>query len=101
MSTRVSARAKSTAAPRSIDSRAVRSDRPNPTASLSRRRPSTVEPPGTSTIAGSSIGVIVGAFDPGGEPTGSAARRRLGEIPARAVAADLPDVFLVLEDDAE
>jgi hypothetical protein len=53
MSTRVSARAKSTAAPRSIDSRTARNDRPNPTASPNRRRPSTSGPNGDRTMAGS------------------------------------------------
>src|SRR6476661_7968753 len=60
MSTRVSARAKSTAAPRSIESRATRSDRPNPTASPSRRRPSISGPNGERTTAGSRSSTMSG-----------------------------------------
>src|SRR5690348_2809189 len=93
MSTRVSARAKSTAAARSIERRAARSDRPKPTASLSRRRPSTTGPPGTPAIAGSSGRATLLCL--------LAARRRLGEVATRAVAADLADVLLVFEDDTE
>src|SRR6476661_3869336 len=92
MSTRVSARAKSTAAPRSIDRCAARSDRPNPTASLSRRRPSTSGPYGARTMAGSVTTWVLGR---------SAGRAGLREIPPCAVAADLADVLLVLEDDPE
>ena len=61
MSTSVRARAKSTAAPMSIARCAARSERPNPTASPSRRRPSISAPKGERTMAGS---VTVGILGP-------------------------------------
>ena len=71
--------------------RAARSARPNPTASPSRRRPSTSGPHGALDDGG--IGHrVVGR---------SAAGGGLGEVPRGPVAADLADVLLVLEDDAE
>src|SRR5258705_9288582 len=95
MSIRVSARAKSTEAPRSVVIPAARSALPNPTDSASNRRPSTSGPHGARTIAGSfgSRGGIIGS--------GRRLRARLGEVGAGRRAADPADVLLVLEDDAE
>src|SRR6185369_3445905 len=95
MSTRVRARAKSTAAPRSVWIPAARSARPKPTDSARRRRPSTTGPHGARTIAGScgSRGTLIGRA--------RRLRARLGEIGPSRRAPDPPDVLLVLEDDAE
>src|SRR5437773_5852215 len=95
MSTSVSARAKSTAAARSIDRRTARRDRPKPTASPSSRRPSISGPNGARMIAGSFASCI------GTAPLPSAAGGGLGQDPPSPLAADLADVLLVLEDDAE
>src|SRR4051794_37617474 len=99
MSTRARARAKSTEAPRSVASPAARSARPNPTDSARRRRPSTSGPQGARTIAGSfgSRGAVI-AGSVGRRSGGRAGLREVG--PCR-VAADAPDVLLVLEDDAQ
>src|SRR3954469_24894919 len=95
----VRARAKSTEAPRSVASPAERSARPNPTDSARRRRPSTSGPHGARTTAGS-IGargvVLVPRF---GRCSGGCAG--LGQVAPGGVAADAPDVLLVLQDDPQ
>ena len=72
-------------------SRAARSARPNPTASSSRRRPSTSGPNGRLDDGG------VGHRS---RPLSRRRRPRTRYAPG-VVAADLADVLLVLEDDAE
>src|SRR6476659_357883 len=69
---------------------AARSARPKPTDSRRRRRPSTVGPHGAWTIAGSGVASI-----------DLAARGDLAEHPGSLLAADVADVLLVLEDDAQ
>src|SRR5262249_47052104 len=95
MSTSVRARAKSTAAPRSVGRPAARRARPKPALSARSRRPSTSGPHGAAPIAGSfgSRGIVIVGR--------SAAGGGLLEIRPRGVAADAADVLLVLEDDAE
>ena len=86
------ARAKSIAAPRSIDRPAARSARPNPTAS--EQAPAVdLGAVGARAMAGVGHGVL--------PRRSAAARAGLAQVAAGAVAADLADVLLVLEDDAE